>query len=194
MFRVKALIPPIHAAWDSGFLSAVSYSMYRVKAPIHAAWDSVSLSAVSYSMYRVKAPNHTAWDSMFLSAVSCSVYRVKAPIPSIHTAWDSVSLSAVSCSVYRVKAPIPPNHAAWDSGFLESVDHRLQLLERTLSQYAGRFICDPSSTAQESIAGGLANITDKSERSIHKEGSLQGRSHLAFYAFWHSHPYILVHF
>ena len=39
-------------------------------------------------------------------------------------------------------------------------------MEKRLSMFADRFICEPSSTAQESTAGGLAIITGKSESLV----------------------------
>lgn len=53
--------------------------------------------------------------------------------------------------------------AAWDSAFLDNIDHRLQSLEKNLTQCADRFICEPSPTAQESAAGGLTIVSGRSE-------------------------------
>ena len=55
--------------------------------------------------------------------------------------------------------------AVWDSAFLEGISQRLHSLEVSLAQCADRFICEPAPSAKESVAGGLANIRDKSERA-----------------------------
>ena len=57
--------------------------------------------------------------------------------------------------------------SAWDSAFLDAVDHRLRKVEQSLNWYADRFICEghPAEREedhQESVAGGLKNITNRS--------------------------------
>ena len=58
------------------------------------------------------------------------------------------------------------SNAEWDSAYLEALSQRLHTLEASLAQCADRFICEPLPSAKESIAGGLANIKDKSNISV----------------------------